>query len=416
MPDFSHDFILRYDASGSGIGGTLSQEVPGDHGPKEHVIAYHSRKLTDTETRYPITQKELLAVVSAVRKYEPMIRHSKIVVYTDHSALVSMLRGSKEQQNSRVMNWLVYLSTMDIKIIDRAGHLNQVADALSRIPQCNNYHDDLHQTTPTKPEEEIPVGFQVSITTHLTDNEVEHRRDRDGPLTRARTRATKHDRSKQTLEGDASRTRQWGSITAERLITEQQADHELSTIIREINDHPDSGGYAKEYFIKDGVLHHRHRDHGKSQDTGQIVIPGSLVGDILFLTHDSDLSGHPSAETVLRKLKRHFTWRNMRDDIQIYIKSCQVCQQRKVDAHPSKVALHPRHPPLGVCETVHVDIGGPYSLTGGRKCFIIVFCCALTGFTVAVPTRCHTGSDIVEALIRDVILRYAAVEIKIFRN
>ena len=93
------------------------------------------------------------------------------------------------------------------------------------------------------------------------------------------------------LESDASWTWQWGSITAERLITEQQADHELSTIIREINDHPDSGGYAKEYFIKDGVLHHR--DHGKSQDTGQIVIPGSLVGDILFLTHDSDLSGHP---------------------------------------------------------------------------------------------------------------------------
>ena len=211
MPDFSHDFILRCDASGSGIGGTLSQEVPGDHGPKVHVIAYYSRKLTDTETCYPITQKELLAVVSAVRKYEPMIRHSRIVVYTDHSALVYMLRGSKEQQNSRVMNWLVYLSTMDIKIIYRAGHLNQVADALSRIPQCNNYHDDLHQTTPTKPEEEIPVGFQVSITTHLSDNEVEHRRDRDGPLTRAQVRATKHDRSKQTLE----------SIDIERVVDSQ---------------------------------------------------------------------------------------------------------------------------------------------------------------------------------------------------
>ena len=58
-PDPATLFILDTDASGTGIGGVLSQKVPEE---EERVIAYFSRPLSAQERRYCVTRRELLAV------------------------------------------------------------------------------------------------------------------------------------------------------------------------------------------------------------------------------------------------------------------------------------------------------------------------------------------------------------------
>ena len=62
-PDPTTLFILDSDASGTSIGGVLSQKCPEE---EERVIAYFSRALSAQESHYCVTRRELLAVVKAI--------------------------------------------------------------------------------------------------------------------------------------------------------------------------------------------------------------------------------------------------------------------------------------------------------------------------------------------------------------
>ena len=127
-PDFEKPFVLRADSSGYAIGAVLSQEY--DEG--ECPVAYWGRKLSDSETRYHITELEALAVVAALKRFEPIVRYQEITVYTDHSALVQLLGSAKQRASPRIQRWGLYLATYHIKVVYKPGRLQQVPDALSR--------------------------------------------------------------------------------------------------------------------------------------------------------------------------------------------------------------------------------------------------------------------------------------------
>ena len=59
IPDLSKLFVLQTDASGVGVAAVLLQE----NDRKLYPVGYASKKLNLTEARYPIIEKEWLAVV-----------------------------------------------------------------------------------------------------------------------------------------------------------------------------------------------------------------------------------------------------------------------------------------------------------------------------------------------------------------
>ena len=65
IPDHNREFTLITDCSDKGAGAVLTQEEKGTRIP----VAYFHHTLTPAETRYTTTDKELLAVVLAVRKF-----------------------------------------------------------------------------------------------------------------------------------------------------------------------------------------------------------------------------------------------------------------------------------------------------------------------------------------------------------
>ena len=107
-PDFSSPFILTTDASDFALGAVLSQIQNGIERP----IAFASRTLNDTETRYATNEKEALAIIWAVKKFKPYLYGNKFTLMTDHKPLTFIKTSEK---NSKILRWrLEKTSTMTL--------------------------------------------------------------------------------------------------------------------------------------------------------------------------------------------------------------------------------------------------------------------------------------------------------------
>lgn len=71
---------MHVDASDVAIGGVLMQEHDGIDMP----VCYYSKRLSPTEVRWSIYERELFAVVQALGKWRCYLVNRHVVVYTDH--------------------------------------------------------------------------------------------------------------------------------------------------------------------------------------------------------------------------------------------------------------------------------------------------------------------------------------------
>jgi hypothetical protein len=115
------------DTSDYAVGAILGQRKEG----KVHAIYYASKTLNDAQVNYATTEKELLAVVFAFEKLRSYIVNSKVIVYTDRTAIKYLL--SKNDAKPRFIRWILLLQEFDMEIRDKKGSDNVVADHLSRM-------------------------------------------------------------------------------------------------------------------------------------------------------------------------------------------------------------------------------------------------------------------------------------------
>ena len=130
-PDYSRPFIVTCDASGDGLGAVLSQ---GDVG-KDLPVSFISRTLNKAEKNYSATEKEMLAIVWAIKYFRPYLYGRRFTVVTDHKALIWLFRV--RDPGSRLIKWRIKLEEFDFTIIYKKGTANTNADALSRIPNVH---------------------------------------------------------------------------------------------------------------------------------------------------------------------------------------------------------------------------------------------------------------------------------------
>lgn len=82
--DPNMELTLQSDASETGLGAAILQE--------NQPIAYASRSLTDTETRYAQIEKELLSVVFGLQTFHQYTYGRNVYVTSDHKPLESILK------------------------------------------------------------------------------------------------------------------------------------------------------------------------------------------------------------------------------------------------------------------------------------------------------------------------------------
>lgn len=130
-PTKNDKFVLDTDASHDSMGAVLSQIQDG----KEKVIAYASKKFSQSQRQYCITRKELLAVHTFVHHFKHYLLGRSFIVRTDHRALTWMLNW-KNPNTSQYCRWRQELEVYDMHVQYRPGQDHVNADALSRWPEC----------------------------------------------------------------------------------------------------------------------------------------------------------------------------------------------------------------------------------------------------------------------------------------
>jgi len=135
QPDFTKKFVIQCDASNTGLGGVLTQEIDGE----ERVIAYASRGLSKSERNYSTTELECLAVIFAISKFRCYIEGVRFTVISDHYSLLWL--NSMKNPTGKLARWAVKLREHNFELLHRKGTFNVVPDALSRIPYDNEVPD-----------------------------------------------------------------------------------------------------------------------------------------------------------------------------------------------------------------------------------------------------------------------------------
>ncbi len=74
-PDFTKSFEIYTDASMMQLGSVITQG--------NRSIAFFSRKLSVTQTKYSVTEIELTAIVETLNEFQGMLWGQTIKVYTD---------------------------------------------------------------------------------------------------------------------------------------------------------------------------------------------------------------------------------------------------------------------------------------------------------------------------------------------
>jgi len=129
----------------------------------------------------------------------------------------------------------------------------------------------------------------------------------------------------------------------------------------------------------------------------KLVVPQSLIGDVIAENHNPVFVGHPGNKRTLELISLKYWWPKMQQSIQEYVRRCEKCQTRK--------RKHEFRAPLGEVENLSepfqvtaMDITGPYNLTPRKNKYFLTFVCHFTRYIEAFSDCRRFGRNLCESL------------------
>lgn len=159
-PNFKETFYLSCDASNKGISGCLYQE--------SGVLGYYSKRLTDTEERYTVTEKELYAILKSLDYFKDFIQGFHIVIYTDNKNITYHTK----EISKRIHRWRILMNECDFELKHISSKNNEVADLLSRIYFSNERTDQRYNSKIEQTLKILPIKFFNYLKKRKIDNNI----------------------------------------------------------------------------------------------------------------------------------------------------------------------------------------------------------------------------------------------------
>ena len=306
--DYTKPFIAHTGASMEGLGAVLLQTQEG----KDQVIAYASRRLSQSERNYPVHKLEFLALKWAVTdKFHDYLYGNKFTVFTDNPLTYVLTTAKLDAMGHR---WVASLSSYEFDIVYRSAASNRDADGLARIEWHQQLQEGVSQPVVQAMCQYVTADCST-VDAYVTDD------------------ATIPDLFGSSPVGDPMDWRQ-----------AQNGDPAISQIIQcLINGSPwpegpswsqDLRGLVKEgtrLCVKENLLYRRRTtgDIVSPEKEHQLIIPAQFRQRILECVHDK--AGHMGRERTGALLRPPCFWPGMYADVKKHIQDCDMCLRRK---HP----------------------------------------------------------------------------------
>ena len=249
---------VQADASQRGLGTYLIQDG--------QPIAFASKSLTDTETRYANIERELLAIVFACQRFNTYVLGRPFTVESNHKPLEMIHQKSLASAPPRLQRMLLQLQRYDLVIRYKPGKEILLADAMSRCPSHSS--------------EEIKLDMRVNYIAF----------------------------NKAWIAKLKEATWEDPILSTVCQLTQQGWPHQRRHTPRMARHYWD---FRDELSIDEGLLLKGQR----------IVIPACLREEYLQRLHH----GHLSATKVQQNARQHLYWPGLDADIIDYTRRCQEC-------------------------------------------------------------------------------------------
>ena len=262
------DLTIQTDASEYGLGAALVQD--------EKPIAFASKSLTDTETRYANIEREMLAVCFALEKFHTFCYGRQVTVKSDHKPLETIQKKPIHAAPPRLQRMLLKNQRYDYDIQYLPGKEMVLADRLSRFPSRR---------------ENVQMAFDHSIDEFCLTLRIDYVAFTD-PMIQVIKAELDKDPVLRTVYG----------------LTQHGWPNQIRNCPR----------VARRFFSFRDELS---TDQGLLIKGERLVIPESLRNRILSELHE----GHISFNTMQKQAKSTVYWPGIEADCEAFARSCVTC-------------------------------------------------------------------------------------------
>jgi hypothetical protein len=114
---------------------------------------------------------------------------------------------------------------------------------------------------------------------------------------------------------------------------------------------------------------------------------------------------------IYESIKLFVSWRDMKPEIEDYVKHCEICQKNKITQNKTKMPLEITTTPYVVWEKCSLDIVSPLTTTTDGNKYLLTFQDKLSKFTLAVPIQQQDAETVAKAFVEEVVLKFGIPQV-----
>ncbi|XP_053714119.1 uncharacterized protein LOC128755017 [Synchiropus splendidus] len=215
----------------------------------------------------------------------------------------------------------------------------------------------------------------------------------------------------------------FGGWTQEQLKMAQKTDPDIAPIYKSLEEggsrpawvemaafSPATKTYWAQWqrlYIRDGVILRKFYHPDGDRFYSQILLPREYRNAVLEQVHDGPVGGHFGVERTLARLKNRYFWYNMKEDVNLWCRTCTNCAAR---ARPRKTPQAPMGSvKVGApMERIAVDVMGPLNETERHNRYVLVVQDYFTKWAEAYPIPDEQAVTVADKIASEWVSRYGA--------